>query len=90
MTFMAATSAFSSNLVCIASVATYDVYRAYIRPDASGKALLRVGHFSVVAFALCAACIAAGLTRTDVGVNFMVVRMRESRFADLIQLTIAN
>lgn len=74
MMFMAVTSAFSSELVCVASVLTYDVYRAYINPKASDSKLLKISHASVVIFAICCACIATGLSGTAIGVNFIVVR----------------
>lgn len=73
MIFMAVTSAFSSDLVCIASVITYDVYRSYVNPKATGKQLLRLSHIVVVLFALFCASIAAGLSQTAIGVNFIVV-----------------
>jgi urea-proton symporter len=73
MMFMAVTSAFSSDLVCIASVITYDVYRGYINPAASGGKLLKLSHFIVIAFATVCACIAAGISTTAIGVNFIIV-----------------
>lgn len=56
--FMSCTSSLSAELVSFSSVMTYDVYRAYIKPDASGKQLVRVSHFFVAVFAL----FVAGLT----------------------------
>ncbi|TID15089.1 sodium/proline symporter [Venturia nashicola] len=70
--FMAATSAFSSDLVCFASVWTFDVYRAYFNPNASGGLLIKLSHLSVVLFALVCCGVAAGLTTTPVGVNFII------------------
>lgn len=70
--FMAATSAFSSDLVCFASVWTFDVYRAYFNPNASGGLLIRLSHLSVVLFAMVCCGVAAGLTTTPVGVNFII------------------
>ncbi|KAE9986099.1 hypothetical protein BLS_000032 [Venturia inaequalis] len=70
--FMAATSAFSSDLVCFASVWTFDVYRAYFNPNASGGLLIKLSHISVVLFALVCCGVAAGLTTTPVGVNFII------------------
>ncbi|GJE91143.1 sodium:solute symporter family protein [Phanerochaete sordida] len=72
MIFMAVTSAFSSDLVCIASVVTYDIYRGYINPRATGKRLLKLSHFVVIGFATVCACIAAGLSQTAIGVNFII------------------
>ena len=75
MMFMAVTSAFSSDLVCIASVVTYDGYRGYINPVASGGQLLKMSHFVVIGFATICACIAAGISTTAIGVNFIIVRV---------------
>lgn len=67
MLFMSVTSALSAELIGISSILTYDVYRAYINPSASGKSLVNVSH-SVIAFwgiAMGAVCIGfdnAGVT----------------------------
>ena len=56
MLFMAVTSAGSAELVAISSLCTYDIYRTYINPDASGEQILRVSR------ALCApACVWEGV-----------------------------
>lgn len=78
MIFMAVTSAFSSDLVCLASVITYDVYRSYVNPKATGKQLIRLGHIVVILFALFCASVAAGLSQTAIGVNFIVVSVLAS------------
>lgn len=70
--FMAATSAFSSDLVCFASVFTFDIWREYVDPAATGGKLIKLSHFAVCLFALICAAVAAGLTRTPVGVNFII------------------
>ncbi|SCU86273.1 LADA_0D13498g1_1 [Lachancea dasiensis] len=52
MIWLAATSATSAELIGFSSVVTYDVYRAYINPRASGKQLVSVTHICVTLFAL--------------------------------------
>ncbi|KAF6150457.1 hypothetical protein GIB67_020161 [Kingdonia uniflora] len=42
MLFMAVTSAGSSELIAVSSLCTYDIYRTYINPNATGKQILRV------------------------------------------------
>ena len=37
MVFMAVTSAMSAELIAVSTIATYDIYRTYINPNASGK-----------------------------------------------------
>lgn len=52
MLFMSVTSATSAELIAFSSVMTYDIYRTYIKPDASGSQLVRTAHISVVGFGL--------------------------------------
>ncbi|SCU89994.1 LAMI_0E00100g1_1 [Lachancea mirantina] len=52
MIWLAATSATSAELIGFSSVVTYDVYRAYINPKASGKQLVNVTHICVTLFAI--------------------------------------
>jgi Na+/proline symporter len=49
---MAIMSTYSSELISISSIATYDVYKMYFRPDAPGKQLMRINYFSMTIFAL--------------------------------------
>lgn len=51
--FMAATSATSAELIAFSSVMTYDVYRTYLRPAATGKEIVRVTHIFVIVFGIC-------------------------------------
>ena len=48
MVFMACTSAMSAQLIAVSSIITYDIYRAYINPSATGKKLIYISHISVV------------------------------------------
>ncbi|MCJ1287409.1 hypothetical protein MMC26_006758 [Xylographa opegraphella] len=75
MTFMACTSGFSADIVAVASVFTYDIYGAYINPNASGGRLLKMSHIAVVVWSVCMAVIATGITRTTIGVNYLVTCM---------------
>lgn len=42
MLFMAVTSTGSAELIAVSSLIAYDVYRAYINPDATGEQILKV------------------------------------------------
>jgi len=75
MVFMACTAGFSADIVSVAAVFTYDVYGAYIKPNASGRELLRTCHLAVVIWSVCMAIIATGITRTTIGVNYLVTCM---------------
>lgn len=44
--FFAVTSAYSSELIAVSSIWTYDIYQTYINPKASGKQLMWMSHAS--------------------------------------------
>lgn len=71
MVFMACTAAFSSETVAVSSLWTYDIYKAYINPQASGKKLVMVTHTAVIVFSICAIVLAIGLGRADFDVSFI-------------------
>ncbi|CUM46485.1 uncharacterized protein AC631_03816 [Debaryomyces fabryi] len=52
MLFMSVTSATSAELIAFSSVTTYDIYRTYIKRDASGNQLVNVAHMSVIGFGI--------------------------------------
>ena len=75
LTFMACTSGFSADIVAVASVYTYDVYGTYINPKASGGRLVKMSQIAVIVWTICMAIIATGITRTTIGVNYLVTCM---------------
>lgn len=48
--FTAVTAAGSSQLVSVSSLITYDVYRTYLNPSATGRKLLRVSRTAILVF----------------------------------------
>jgi SSS family transporter len=52
MLFTAVTSAGSAELVAVSSLITYDVYRTYVKPAASGRELIRISRSSIICFGL--------------------------------------
>jgi Na+/proline symporter len=52
MLFMAVTATGSAELIAVSSICTYDIYRVYINPAATGKDILRVSRGFCVAFGL--------------------------------------
>lgn len=52
MLFMAVTSTGSAELIAVSSLVSYDIYRAYIKPDATGEEILKV-----CVAALCTFCV---------------------------------
>ncbi|KAF7546311.1 hypothetical protein G7Z17_g8519 [Cylindrodendrum hubeiense] len=72
MIFMAVTSAMSSETVATTALITYNVYQAYIKPEASGKQLLAFSHFITVGFAIFAAAIAVAFNHGGFSVEFLI------------------
>lgn len=69
--FTAVTSAMSSELMAVSSVVTFDIYRAYFNPNATGKQLITVSHLSVFLFAYIMAGFAIGLYYAGVSMGYL-------------------
>ena len=70
--FQAITSAMSSEIVAVTGLITYDFYRSYINPQATGKQLIWVSHVSVFGFGLVVAAVAVGFCFAGFSVTFIV------------------
>ncbi|KAH8661981.1 Sodium:solute symporter family-domain-containing protein [Xylariales sp. PMI_506] len=73
--FMAVTSATSSELIAVSSIFTYDVYRTYFKPDASGKRLIYMSHVIVVAYALFISTFSLGLYYAGISMGYLYLMM---------------
>lgn len=73
--FMAVTSATSSELIAVSSIFTYDLYRTYFKPDASGKRLIYMSHCIVVGYALFIASFSVGLWYAGISMGYLYVMM---------------
>lgn len=73
--FMAVTSATSSELIAVSSIITYDVYRTYFKPDASGRSLVWMSHCIVVAYAVFIASFSVGLWYAGVSMGYLYLLM---------------
>lgn len=67
--FMAVTSSTSAELIAVSSLLTFDVYKTYIKPDASSAKLVQISHYGIGIYALvlaafCSILNAVGLTLT--------------------------
>ncbi|KAM0818612.1 putative urea active transporter protein [Seiridium cardinale] len=58
--------------VVVTRLVTFDFYRSYIHPEATGKQLIFVSHIAAVAFGLIAAAISVGLVYAGTSVAFIV------------------
>ncbi|CAH6723675.1 urea active transporter [[Candida] jaroonii] len=69
--FTAVTSAMSSELVSVSTVVTFDIYRSYINPEASGKRLIFISHATVLLFGYVMAAFAIGLYYAGVSMGYL-------------------
>lgn len=69
------TSAGSSELIAVSSLCTYDIYRTYINPDASGKKILRVSRFVIFVFGCFMGLLAVILNKAGVSLSWMYLAM---------------
>ena len=72
MIFMAVTSAMSSETVATTALVTYNIYNAYVRPQASGRELLKFSHFITVGFAVFSSSIAVAFNHGGFSVGFLI------------------
>lgn len=75
MLFMAVTSAGSSELIAVSSLCTYDIYRTYINPNASGKQILKVSRSIVLTFGCFMGILAVILNKAGVSLGWMYLAM---------------
>ncbi|KAG5356465.1 Urea active transporter [Yarrowia sp. C11] len=75
MVFMAVTSAYSSELISVSTIFTYDIYKGYINPKATGKTLIMMSHAAVVGFGVATAGFAIGLYYVGISMGFLYLLM---------------
>ncbi|KAI9125347.1 hypothetical protein K1719_003963 [Acacia pycnantha] len=75
MLFMAVTSAGSSELIAVSSLCTYDIYRTYINPNASGKKILTVSRGVILGFGCLMGLLAVILNKVGVSLSWMYLAM---------------
>ncbi|KAJ8626055.1 hypothetical protein MRB53_019362 [Persea americana] len=75
MLFMAVTSAGSSELIAVSSLCTYDIYRTYINPEASGKQILKISRGVILGFGCFMGVLAVILNKAGVSLGWMYLAM---------------
>ncbi|CAI5000746.1 AVN_HP_G0101950.mRNA.1.CDS.1 [Saccharomyces cerevisiae] len=75
MIFMAVTSAMSAELIAVSSVFTYDIYREYIDPRASGKKLIYTSHVACIFFGLAMSGFSVGLYYGGISMGYIYEMM---------------
>ena len=75
MLFMAVTSAGSAELIAVSSLITYDVYRTYKNPKASGRKLLKVSRVTIIGFGVGMGGLAVILLSMGLSLGFVYLAM---------------
>ena len=75
MLFMAVTSAGSAELIAVSSLVTYDIYRTYKNPNATGKQLVKVSRATIVGFGLGMGGLAVILLGMGLSLGFVYLAM---------------
>ena len=75
MLFMAVTSAGSAELIAVSSLITYDIYRTYKNPNATGKQLVKVSRATIVGFGLGMGGLAVILLYMGLSLGFVYLAM---------------
>lgn len=70
--FMSVTSALSAELIAFSSIVTYDIYRGYVNPHASGKRLVTMSHVCTIGFSLFISCISVIFNYVGVTVGWLL------------------
>ncbi|CAG8950659.1 hypothetical protein HYFRA_00002869 [Hymenoscyphus fraxineus] len=73
--FMAVTSSASSELIAVSSILTFDIYKMYIRPQATPAQLIAISHYMILFFGLIMALFACiwNLIGVDLGWLFLTM-----------------
>lgn len=69
------TSAGSSELIAVSSLCTYDIYRTYINPEASGKQILKISRGVILGFGCFMGVLAVILNKAGVSLGWMYLAM---------------
>mmetsp|Transcript_24849 Transcript_24849/g.32462 ORF Transcript_24849/g.32462 Transcript_24849/m.32462 type:complete len:315 (+) Transcript_24849:1-945(+) len=72
---MAVTSTGSAELIAVSSLVTYDIYRAYINPEATGKQILSISRYVIVGFGIFMGLLAVVLNQIGLGLGYVYLMM---------------
>lgn len=72
---MAIMSTYSSELISVSSICTYDIYKTYFNPTATGKQLMRINYIGMGVFALVMAGFATGINYVGISMGYLYLMM---------------
>ncbi|MYB30326.1 MAG: sodium/solute symporter [Cenarchaeum sp. SB0663_bin_5] len=73
--FTAVTAAGSSQLVSVSSLVTYDVYRTYMKPSATGRQLIRVSRYTILLFGMGMGLLGLALLHIGLSLQYVYLLM---------------
>lgn len=73
--FTAVTAAGSSQLVSVSSLVTYDVFRTYMNPSATGRQLMRVSRYTILIFGMGMGVLASILFHLGFSLQYVYLMM---------------
>ena len=73
--FTAVTAAGSSQLVSVSSLVTYDVFRTYLKPSSTGRELIRISRFTILAFGIGMGILASLLFSSGFSLQYVYLMM---------------
>jgi urea-proton symporter len=75
MLFTAVTCAGSAELVAFSSLFTFDIYRTYLKPSASGRQLMRISKYSVLIFGFGIGVLSLSLFHIGLNLQYIYLSM---------------
>ncbi|KAL2755371.1 hypothetical protein ACRALDRAFT_1071330 [Sodiomyces alcalophilus JCM 7366] len=75
LAFMAIMSTYSSQLIAISSICTYDIYKTYINTAATGKQLMRINYIGMTIFALFMAGFSTAMYYIGISMGYLYLLM---------------
>ncbi|KZT62291.1 Na+/solute symporter [Calocera cornea HHB12733] len=70
--FMAVTSSTSAELIAVSSLLTFDIYKTYLRPNATSQQLVRISHFGIVLYAVVLASFCSILNAVNINLTWLL------------------
>ncbi len=87
--FTAVTSAGSVQMIAVSSLTTYDIYRTYIKPSASGRELIRISRISIMAFGVLIGVLVSVLFHIGSSLQYVYLTMGIIIGSSVIPISIA-
>jgi SSS family transporter len=75
MLFMAITSTGSAEQIAVSSIVSYDIYRKYINPKATGEQILKVSRYCILGFGIFSGILSVVLEKIGLSLGFVYLMM---------------